>query len=148
MDDCHCLYLSSIPKKILLFYVENLKKDGINHPQIDLLEDLCYKLLDDEINISDYFEIEDVLVLVLLSMMERNRTFQAVLDRMNDLSSQFYGMKSPKINKNEPEDIMNIARKYWNQSPQKIVKSYSNEEFVILKRRNSGSKTPSPRITY
>lgn len=148
MDGCHCLYLSSIPKKILFFYVDNLKKDGIHHPQIELLEDLCYKLLDDEMNGSEYFEVEDPLVLLLVSMMERNRTFQAVIDRMNDLSSQFYGVKSPKINKNEPEDIMNIARKYWNQSPQKIVKNFSNDEFVILKRKNSGSKTPSPRILY
>ena len=145
-DGCHCLYLSPIPKKLLLFYIENLKEEDVYHPHIDLLNDFYSKTINGKAIYSNYFEIEDPLILLLISMMEQNCTFQSIIDRMNELSSQFYGTKSPKIKKNKQVDIYDIARRYWKPSPLKITKNHNDENIVFRSRRSSNSLTPSPKL--
>lgn len=145
-DGCHCLYLSSIPKKLLLFYIENLKSEGVYHPYIDSLNDFYEKTINGNAIYSNYFEIEDPLILLLISMMEQNCTFQSIVDRTNELSSNFYGAKSPKIKKNNNTDVYDIARKYWVPSPLKITKNYSDENIVFRSRKGSNSLTSSPKL--
>ena len=101
LGNCHSLYLSHVPKNMILLYIEQLKVENIHHPSSFQINDLKTKILDDEEINPSSLEIEDPIIITLLAMNEKKCSFQAVIDRINELSVPLYGNKSPRITKKE-----------------------------------------------
>lgn len=142
---CHCLYSSSIPVTILGFYLEQLKEQGVFHPNMKKLEHLFELVKNDVVVNFDKIKVEDPLVIVLMSMIEPNCSFQTIMQKVNSRSECFFSQTTPKVIRNEDIDIKETIRKYWKTSPGKIVKSVDEDDIIPLIRRNSGAKTP-PRL--
>lgn len=121
---CHCLYSSSIPVTVLGFYLNQLRNKNI-HSNIDELEKLL-EIINSGVTVDfDKIEIQDPLVLVLISMIEPNCSFQTIMEKVNQRSKRFYTPTTAKIIRNDDEDIKTTIRKYWKPHPEKITKNGS-----------------------
>lgn len=137
---------SSISNLLFEYYVENLKRLNINHPNIDHLDNILKTKQFGE-NIDKNHYIEDPLFLMLLTMCEKNQLFSDIVKSFNEKASLFK-IRSPKILKYKNDDIDDIIIRYITLTPKKVLKDISDDEISDISRRNSTSQVSSPVMNY